>query len=539
MKETTFEDFGLSNSTLLAIKDKGFDKPTPIQKLTIPILLGNDTNIIAKAQTGTGKTSAFALPLIELINPDVKTVQALILAPTRELAIQVSDEIHFLCKGSGLKTIPIYGGQSTDQQLRRLKKGVHIVVGTPGRIIDHLMRKTLKIDNIQHLILDEADEMLNMGFIDDIKKIMEYTNEDKRVLMFSATIPKRIEKLAKKYMGSYELIECENDGITSDLTEQIYYEVRETDKFEALCRIIDIEEEFYGLIFCRTKLNTDRLANKLMSRGYDAESIHSDISQAQRERTLNKFRERKVNILVATDVAARGLDVTELTHVINYSLPQDPESYVHRIGRTGRAGNEGIAIMFVTPNEYRGLKYIEKIAQTDIKRSSVPNIDDVITAKKRKIEEEIEQAINNDIGKEYYNWAKKILEKKNPTDVLASILNFSFDDVLNRSVYSSIADNPKTHNKREIKLKGKARLFVALGKKDNLNARKMVDLVTEKANIKPKQISDIQVMDKFSFITVPFKEAESIIQTFKQKGRKPLITHAKKKNNDNHQSKKR
>ncbi len=539
MKETTFEDFGLSNSTLFAIKEKGFDKPTPIQALTIPILLRNDTNIIAKAQTGTGKTSAFALPLIELINPDIKTVQALILAPTRELAIQVSDEIHSLCKGSGLKTIPIYGGQSTDQQLRRLKKGVHIVVGTPGRIIDHLMRKTLKIDNIQHLILDEADEMLNMGFIDDIKKIMEYTNEDKRVLMFSATIPKRIEKLAKKYMGSYELIECENDGITSDLTEQIYYEVRESDKFEALCRIIDIEEEFYGLIFCRTKLNTDRLANKLMSRGYDAESIHSDISQAQRERTLNKFRERKVNILVATDVAARGLDVTELTHVINYSLPQDPESYVHRIGRTGRAGNEGIAIMFVTPNEYRGLKYIEKIAQTDIKKTSVPNIDDVITAKKRKIEEEIEQAINNDIGKEYYNWAKKILENKNPTDVLASILNFSFDDVLNRSVYSSISDKPKTHNKREIKLKGKARLFVALGKKDNLNARKMVDLVTEKANIKPKQISDIQVMDKFSFITVPFKEAESIIQTFKQKGRKPLITHAKKKSNDNHQSKKR
>lgn len=519
-----FQDLGLSESTLTAIDKKGFEEPTPIQILTIPVMLRDDTNIIAQAQTGTGKTSAFALPLIELINPDLKNVQALILTPTRELAIQVSEEIQSLCFNSGLKTIPIYGGQSIDQQLRRLKKGVHVVVGTPGRIIDHLTRRTLKIDHIEHLILDEADEMLNMGFIDDIEKIIEYTNQEKRTLMFSATIPKRIEKLAEKYMGNYKLLASEK--LTTHLTEQIYYEVRATDKFEALCRIIDIEDDFYGLIFCRTKSDTDKLVNQLTARGYDAESIHSDISQSQRERTLQKFRDKRVNILVATDVAARGLDVTGLTHVINFSLPQDPESYVHRIGRTGRAGREGIAITFITPSEYSRFKFIQRIAKTDVKKSSIPQVEDIIEVKKNKIADELDSIIDKDIDKEYFNWAKKLLESNNPTQVIASLLSYSFENTLDPSGYNSISE-PRKNESRQIVMQGKARLFVALGKKDDLNVRKMIELITSRINIKPKQISDIQVMEKFSFITVPFRQAELIIQSFKQKGQRPLITRAK------------
>ena len=331
----TFADLGLSAATTAAINKKGFEEPTAIQAMTIPVMLEDRTDIIAQAQTGTGKTAAFGLPLIELLDLDSREVQALILAPTRELAIQVAEEINSLKGERDIRVAPIYGGQSIDQQLRRLKRGVHIVVGTPGRVIDHLKRRTLKLGAIRHLVLDEADEMLNMGFVEDIEEIMEHTGPNKRTLLFSATMPARIRSLAKKYMCQHEVLTAKADSNTTALTEQIYYEIRASDKFEALCRIIDFEEDFYGLVFCRTKNDVDGVASQLVGRGYDAEPIHGDVSQAQRERTLAKFRKRKSNILVATDVAARGIDVSDLSHVINYALPYDAESYVHRIGRTG------------------------------------------------------------------------------------------------------------------------------------------------------------------------------------------------------------
>ena len=289
VEKMTFNDLGLSEKVLDAINKKGFEEPTAIQAMTIPVMLRDDTNIIAQAQTGTGKTAAFGLPLIEMINTDSKAVQALILTPTRELAIQVSEEINSLKGKKNIRIVPIYGGQSIDEQLRRLKKGVHIVVGTPGRVIDHLNRRTLKIGGIEHLILDEADEMLNMGFIEDMEEIMKHTNPDKRTLLFSATMPKRITDLARKYMDGYELLKVK-EQLTTNLTEQIYFEVKASDKFEALCRIIDIEDDFYGLVFCRTKMDVDSVSSHLVDRGYDAEAIHGDISQAQRERTL---KERK------------------------------------------------------------------------------------------------------------------------------------------------------------------------------------------------------------------------------------------------------
>ena len=527
----TFNDLGLSVDALDAINKKGFEEPTEIQTMTIPVMLRDDTNIIAQAQTGTGKTAAFGLPLIEMINTGSKTVQALILVPTRELAIQVSEEINSLKGNKPINIIPIYGGQSIVQQLRRLKKGGHIVVGSPGRVIDHLYRKTLKIDKIDHLILDEADEMLNMGFIEDMEKIMKHTSSDKRTLLFSATIPGKIKDLAHKYMDGYELLTVKKKQMTPNLTEQIYFEVKASDKFEALCRIIDIEDNFYGLVFCRTKVDVDSVSTHLTERGYGAEAIHGDISQTQRERTLGKFKKQNVNILIATDVAARGIDVNNLSHVINYSLPQNPESYVHRIGRTGRAGNEGVAITFITPREYKQLMFIQRVAKTDIKKSRVPLVKDIIEAKKKRIYDDLNTILDDEIDAEYYNWAKKLMKENNPTDILAAILNYCFEEKLNPDSYGEIKEIGA--REKQLDQHGKARLFIALGKRDKMNARKLIELVISKVSVKPKQIRDIQVMDKFSFMNVPFAKAEKIVLSFKEKGRKPLITHAKQRTGSN------
>ena len=527
----TFNDLGLSAKALDAINKKGFEEPTAIQAITIPVMLRDDTNIISQAQTGTGKTAAFGLPLIEMVNSDSKEVQALILVPTRELAIQVSEEINSLKGDKDIKIVPIYGGQSIDQQLRSLKKGVHIVVGTPGRVIDHLNRKTLKLGKIEHLILDEADEMLNMGFIEDMEEIMKHTNPDKRTLLFSATIPRRIKELAHKYMDGYEFLKVEKEQLITNLTEQIYFEVKAADKFEALCRIIDIKNDFYGLVFCRTKSDVNSVATHLMDRGYDAEAIHGDISQAQRERTLEKFKKKRSNILVATDVAARGIDVINLTHVINYALPQDPESYVHRIGRTGRAGNEGTAITFITPSEYKQLMFIQRFAKTDIKKSKVPSVKDIIKAKKENIYNNLTTILENEIDTNYSDWAKELLGENSPTEILAAVLNYCFEEELNPDAYGEIKEVGVRG--KQLDQQGKARLFVALGKKDKMNARKLVELIMSKVSIKSNHIKDIQVMDKFSFITVPFEQAEKIVVSFKEKGQKPLVSHAKPTKSDN------
>jgi len=538
----TFEDLGLSQKTLDAINKKGFEEPSAIQALTIPVMLKDKSNIIAQAQTGTGKTAAFGLPLIELINPDHKEVQALILVPTRELAIQVSEEINSLKGNKNLIIVPIYGGQSMDQQLRRLKQGVHIVVGTPGRVIDHLNRKTLKLKEIEHLIFDEADEMLNMGFIEDMEEIMKHTNENKRTLLFSATMPKKIQDLSKKYMDGYEFLKVEKEQLTTNLTEQIYFEVKAHDKFEALCRIIDIEDDFYGIIFCRTKNDVDTILTHFIDRGYSAEAIHGDVSQGQREKTLAKFRKQKINILVATDVAARGIDVNDLTHVINFSIPRDPEAYIHRIGRTGRAGKEGTAITFITPSEYRQLMFIQRIAKTDIKKSKIPQVDEILKAKKKKIHDDLSETLKGEIDSNYYSWAKNLLEgSQNPTEILAGVLKYCFEEDLNVDNYAEIREgygdrgrddrgrNDRGRNSRQLDQEGKARLFIALGKKDRMNPRKLVEFITEKVSLQGRDINDVQVLDSFSFVTVPFEKAEKIINSFKEKSGRPIISHAKNK----------
>ena len=539
----TFESLGLSDSVLNAINSKGFEEPTAIQAMTIPVMLKNESNIIAQAQTGTGKTAAFGLPLIDMLDHKSQAVQAIILTPTRELAIQVAEEINSLKGDNKVRVVPIYGGQSIDQQLRRLKSGVDIVVGTPGRVIDHINSKTVKLGDIKHLVLDEADEMLNMGFIDDMEEIIKHTNPQKKMLLFSATMPKKIRDLAEKYMEGYELLTVEKEQLTTNLTEQIYFEVRVSERIDALCRIIDVEEDFYGLVFCRTKNDVDTITTNLCNRGYDAESIHGDISQSSRERTLERFKKKFVNILVATDVAARGIDVNNLTHVINYSLPQDPESYVHRIGRTGRAGNEGTAITFISPSEYKQLMFIKRIARTDIKKSELPNVKDIIKAKKGRVQEELATILEGDIDEKYYSWAKSMTEHVEPLSILAALLKLSYDEDMDPKSYGEISvskgprserDNAKNSGRRgaarrETNLEelGLTRLFVAFGKKDKMTPQKIVKLVSDRSSVKSKQISDIRVMDKFSFITVPFDCAEEIINSFKQKGKRDLITHAK------------
>jgi len=328
-------------------------------------------------------------------------------------------------------------------------------------------------------------------------------------------------------MKDYQLISVKKEPLTTNLTEQIYFEVKAQDKFEALCRLIDIRADFYGLVFCKTKRDVDSVVNHLTDRGYDAESIHGDISQAQREKTLEKFKKQKVNVLVATDVAARGIDVHNLTHVINYSLPQDPESYVHRIGRTGRAGREGTAITFITPSEYKQLMFIQRIAKTDIKKSKVPNVKEIINVKKKRIYDDLNTILDLGIDPQYVNWAKRLLEDNDPTEILAALLHYSFQDELNPDAYGEIKE--VGGRSKQLDRHGKARLFVALGKKDRINAKKLVDLIMKRVSIRSKEIRDIQIMDKFSFLNVPFDKAEEIVASFREHGQKPLITHAKKK----------
>jgi len=527
-----FKALGLSEKNIYTIKKKGFEEPTEIQSLTIPLLLQNKIDIVAQAQTGTGKTAAFALPLIERIDTSKKKIQALILAPTRELVIQVCEEINSL-KGDNnkLSVAPIYGGQSIDLQLKQLKKGVSIVVGTPGRILDHIRRDSLHLDDIKYFSLDEADEMLNMGFIEDVEKIIEETPEEKRVLLFSATMPKRIIELAEKYMGEYTHLKTQTE-ITPDLTEQIYFEVEPQDKFEALCRIIDMESDFYSIIFCKTKLDVDEIVLKLLDRGYSADGLHGDISQAQREKILGKFRKRLISILVATDVASRGIDISNLTHVINYSIPHNPEAYIHRIGRTGRAGNQGTAITFVTPEEFRRLGFIKHISKANIRKEEIPEVKDIIEAKKRKIAENIKNTIiENDMDK-YKDWAKTLIRENNAENIIAAVLKHSFDKILNEYNYQNISTKKKHKHKQQlIEEEGKTRLFIALGKKDNLRKKDIANFIEKKAGVSKKVIKDIEVYDNFSFINVPFDEAEIIIKVFKKlKGKgKTLVERAKEK----------
>ena len=364
-----FEDMQLSKKVLNAVRDMGFEEPSPIQAQTIPLALeGHD--VIGQAQTGTGKTAAFGIPTIEQIDEKNKYIQALVLTPTRELAIQIAEEFNKIGKYKRVKTLPVYGGQMIDRQIRALRFGVKVVVGTPGRLIDHIRRNTIKLDHVKMLILDEADEMLDMGFIEDIEEIMSNVaqGENRQTLLFSATMPAPIEKLARSYMHNPQKVMISREQLTVPSVDQLYFETR--DKFEGLCRVLDIEDSGKYIIFCRTKKNVDDLQASLQVRGYMAGSLHGDMSQAQRDRVMRRFREGKLEILIATDVAARGIDIDDISHVINFDIPQDHESYVHRIGRTGRAGNTGTALTFCSQEERKLVNDIQKLTGKKLNKAN-------------------------------------------------------------------------------------------------------------------------------------------------------------------------
>ena len=555
MSLTTFESLGLSAEMLEALHKKGFTAPTPIQAQTIPLLLSGTRDIVGQAQTGTGKTGAFGIPLIEHIQGGGNHPRAIVLAPTRELALQVAEEIQSFGTIKRIRVAAVYGGQPISEQIRQLRRGLDIVVATPGRLMDHIDRKTINLEQIQFVVLDEADEMLNMGFVDDIETILQSVPKDRRMLLFSATMPDRILQLARKYMGSYDLISVKTTQLTNDLTEQLYYEIKPTDKFDALCRIIDFFPEFYGLVFCNTKANVDEITENLIGKHYAAEALHGDISQHQRERIMQKLKSKQLRILVATDVAARGIDVNNLTHVINYSLPHDPESYVHRIGRTGRAGKQGIAIALTSRADRRKIEFKQRITKKPIVKGTLPSVKDLISTKKARIFSYLNELVETQNHANYLAIANDLLAQHSPEDVVAALLKSTYQDDLDPKNYVNIEeetpmirrgernDNRFDRNDRgdrgdrgdfsssNNRTSRRVKLNIELGKKDDFTFPKVNRLI-EDLRIKGIPTKDIQVYEKFSYI-ICFEDeaariAESVEKRFQSNGRsnskKPMVS---------------
>lgn len=423
MKEIMFKDLDISKNIQKSIKEVGFEEPTPIQSLTIPKAL-EGVDIIGQAQTGTGKTAAFGIPLLNKIYIPDKSPQAIVICPTRELSIQVAEEFGKLSTYMNkLKILPVYGGQPIGRQLRVLKKGVHIVIGTPGRLIDHIMRGTLDLSGIDTVVLDEADEMLDMGFRDDIEAILKQTPKNRQTLMFSATMPKSIRNLANKYQNNPEFLKASQHEITVPEIEQMFFEVREKEKLEVLTRLMDLYDVNLALAFCNTKRKVDRLVRDLKSRGYNADGIHGDMRQNQRDKVMDRFRKDKIDILVATDVAARGIDVPNVEVVFNYDVPNDTEYYVHRIGRTGRAGKAGIAFTFVAGKEIYKLRDIQRFTKTRIKQEKIPSLDDVENFKKNNLIDRIKTLIEEEDLESDVHKIESLIEVGYPSvDIAAALL---------------------------------------------------------------------------------------------------------------------
>ncbi len=418
-----FDEMGLSERTLEALRAKGFVRPTPIQALTIPALLKAERDLVASAQTGTGKTAAFGIPLVERLSRGDRP-QALVMAPTRELALQVAEEMESLQgERGGLRFATVYGGQSISQQARELRSGADVVVGTPGRVKDMLGRGLLDMGEVRWFVLDEADEMLKMGFIEDVEEILAAANPERRVLLFSATMPKPILHLAERYLGDYELLSVKSEQKTSDLTRQYVMEAPRDCKGLVLCRLIDSEPKFYGLVFAPTRAHCDEIARELAKRGFSAEALHGDLSQAQREKTLERFRERRIRILVATDVAGRGIDIPEITHVVNFEPPREVDAYVHRVGRTGRAGREGVAVTLVGGGwDWKRIEKIRAITRADIQPLEIPSVEQIARAKKKVLGDALREAVANGLDESALEFADGLLGETGARELVAALL---------------------------------------------------------------------------------------------------------------------
>ncbi len=418
---TNFSELNISESTLKSLERMGFEEATPIQAGTIPLAVeGHD--IIGQAQTGTGKTVAFGVPLIEKVDPKEPTIQALVIAPTRELAIQCSEELHKIGYGKRSKILSVYGGQDISRQIRALKNKPQIIVGTPGRILDHIKRRTLKLENVKTLVLDEADEMLNMGFIEDINAILENVPSERQTLLFSATMPPAIRKIADTFMTEPESVKIKAKELTVDNIEQFFVKSQEREKFDILSRLLNVQKPELAIVFGRTKRRVDELSHALSIRGYIAEGIHGDLSQAKRLSVLRQFKENKIDVLVATDVAARGLDISGVTHVYNFDIPQDPESYVHRIGRTGRAGKSGVAVTFVTPREMSYLRIVEETTKKRMTPLKPPTADEALVGQQEVAVQQLKEIVEKNHLSTYRAMAEELLKDTDAIDLVAAAL---------------------------------------------------------------------------------------------------------------------
>ncbi|MFP7300425.1 DEAD/DEAH box helicase [Neobacillus niacini] len=445
---TKFEDLGLSQATLQAVLKMGFEEATPIQSETIPLGLENK-DLIGQAQTGTGKTAAFGIPLVEKVDVTKDAIQGIVIAPTRELAIQVSEELYKIGSGKRVRVLSIYGGQDISRQIRSLKKFPHIIVGTPGRVLDHINRKTMRLDTVNTVILDEADEMLNMGFIEDIESILAATPEERQTLLFSATMPGPIQRMAEKFMKDPQIVRVKTKEMTVPAIEQYYLEVMEKNKFDVLTRLLDIQSPELAIIFGRTKRRVDELSEALTLRGYTAEGIHGDLTQAKRIQVLRKFKEGTIDVLVATDVAARGLDISGVTHVYNFDIPQDPESYVHRIGRTGRAGKSGMAMTFITPREKSYLSILERTTKRKMDRMKAPTLDEALEGQQRAVVDKIVQTIESNNLQYYKAAAQELLEENDASTVIAAVLKMLTKEPDQTPV--KLTEEAPLHSKRDRK----------------------------------------------------------------------------------------
>jgi ATP-dependent RNA helicase DeaD len=417
-----FSELGLSDRLLTAISNSGFEEATPIQAETIPMVLKGE-DVIGQAQTGTGKTAAFGLPILQNIDFDNPNVQALIISPTRELAIQTQEEVYRLGKDEKAKVQVVYGGADIRRQINALKGHPQIVVGTPGRILDHIRRHTLKLEHIKTLVLDEADEMLNMGFLDDIESIIKQTPKDRQTLLFSATMPAQIKRVGVQFMKDPHQVKIKAKELTTDLIDQYYVRVKEYEKFDVMTRFFDVQDPEVTIVFCRTKRRVDEVSKGLEARGYKAAGLHGDLTQARRTQIMQQFKQAKIDILVATDVAARGIDISGVTHVYNYDIPQDPDGYVHRVGRTGRAGQHGVSITFATPNEMDYLREIEKLTKVRMLPLKPPTEQEAFVGQLNSAESDIAKLIKHTNTGKYEKMADKLLDEYEATDLVAALLN--------------------------------------------------------------------------------------------------------------------
>ena len=531
METVRFEEMGLSEEIQKAVRYMGFEEASPIQAKAIPAMISG-IDLIGQAQTGTGKTAAFGIPILEKVDPKLKKLQAIVLCPTRELAIQVADEIRNLSRYMhGIKVLPIYGGQDIVKQIRSLKSGTQIVIGTPGRVMDHMRRKTMKLDFVHTVVLDEADEMLNMGFREDIEFVLSGVPEERQTVLFSATMPKPIMEITKKFQNNAKVIKVTKKELTVPNIEQYYYDVKPKKKEEVLSRLLDIYSPRLSVVFCNTKKQVDLLVNALLGRGYFAAGLHGDMKQEQRDRVMQGFRTGKTEILVATDVAARGIDVDEVEAVFNYDLPQDDEYYVHRIGRTGRAGREGRAFSFVSGKEVYKLKEIQRYCKTKIYAQKVPSLNDVANTKMENILDDVERVIEQEDLDMMIN---AIEERVNNSEFTAMDMAAAF-----LKICCGMTEDNKNTEENDWEFgdtgageDGMVRLFINIGKKQRARPGDILGAIAGESGMDGKLIGTIDMYDKYTFVEVPREYAREVLNAMKNvkiKGKTVAVEPANQK----------